>query len=133
MANPPLVPKYTSSKPLKFGILGAAAIAPAALILPARSHPDVIVYAVAARSRAKAEAFARKHGIEKAYEGYQGVIFWCTLNHSIKYFHTALLDDPDVDVVYNPVRFVLLCCTMTVTGTQINMHSYPMPCTMSGQ
>ncbi|KIM44746.1 hypothetical protein M413DRAFT_442702 [Hebeloma cylindrosporum] len=86
VANPPSVPKSTGPKPLLFGILGAAAIAPAALILPARSHPDVIIYAVAARSKAKAESFAKKHGIEKAYEGYQ-----------------ALLDDPDVDVVYNPL------------------------------
>lgn len=84
MANPPLVPKSTGLKPLKFGILGAAAIAPAALILPARSHPDVIVYGVAARSKAKAEAFAKKHGIEKAYEGYQGMmILWYIHFHSI--------------------------------------------------
>ncbi|KAF8967633.1 hypothetical protein BDZ97DRAFT_1802513 [Flammula alnicola] len=90
---PPTVPKISSSSsspsstpsgPLKFGILGAANIAPPALILPARSHPEVVVYAVAARSLQRAQAFAKKHGIEKAYEGYQ-----------------ALLDDPDVDVVYN--------------------------------
>lgn len=83
MANPPSVPKSTDPKPLKFGILGAAAIAPAALILPARSHPDVIVYAVAARSKAKAESFAKKHDIEKSYEGYQGMLLWYILAYSI--------------------------------------------------
>ena len=83
MANPPSVPKSTDPKPLKFGILGAAAIAPAALILPARSHPDVIVYAVAARSKAKAESFAKKHDIEKSYEEYQGMLLWYILAYSI--------------------------------------------------
>ncbi|KAH9479443.1 D-xylose 1-dehydrogenase (NADP(+)) 2 [Psilocybe cubensis] len=88
--SPSPVPKSTSPKPLKFGILGAARIAPNALIIPAKTHPEVVVYAVAARSLAKAQAFAKKHGIEKAYEGYQ-----------------ALLDDPEVDVVYNPLPNML--------------------------
>ncbi|KAK7056257.1 hypothetical protein VNI00_002810 [Paramarasmius palmivorus] len=83
---PPEPKASADSKPLRFGILGAANIAPPALIIPAKSHPDVVVYAVAARSLAKAEAFAKKYGIAKAYEGYQ-----------------QLLDDPEVDVVYNPL------------------------------
>jgi len=44
------------------------------------------VYAVAARSLHRAQEYAKKWDIEKAYEGYQ-----------------ALLDDPEVDVVYNAV------------------------------
>lgn len=59
-------------RPLRFGILGAAAIGPLGLIIPARTHPEVVVHAVAARSRARAETYAAKHGIAKAYEGYQG-------------------------------------------------------------
>jgi hypothetical protein len=62
-------------KSIKFGILGAAAIAPAALIYPAKSHLEAVVYAVAARDTARAEAFAKKHKISKAYggpNGYQG-------------------------------------------------------------
>ena len=73
-SNPPRVPK--SQHALKFGILGAAAIAPNALILPARSHPEVVIYAVAARSQAKVAAFAKKWDIPKTYSGsggYQGV------------------------------------------------------------
>ncbi|KAF8906208.1 hypothetical protein CPB84DRAFT_1770236 [Gymnopilus junonius] len=82
--HPPTLPKSTAPEPLKFGILGAANIGPFALILPAKSHPEVVIYAVAARSLTKAQTYANKHGIEKAYEGYQ-----------------AMLDDPEVDVVYN--------------------------------
>jgi hypothetical protein len=69
-ANPPSVPKV--EKPIKFGIIGAANIAPAALINPAKSHPDVVVLAVAARDKKRAEAFAKKYGIRKAYGSYQG-------------------------------------------------------------
>ena len=64
------------------------------MINPARSHPEVVVYAVAARNKDKAEAFATKHGIEKAYGSYE-----------------ELINDPEVDVVYNPVSFLLLFFT----------------------
>ncbi|KAJ3528545.1 hypothetical protein NM688_g7985 [Phlebia brevispora] len=87
--NPPRVPLSTESAPIKFGILGAANIAPVALILPARSHAEVEVYAVAARDLAKAQAFAAKHGIEKAYGGPTA--------------YQQLLDDPRVAAVYNPL------------------------------
>lgn len=86
--RPPTISKTSgqSVKPLKFGILGAAAIAPNALLTPAKSHPEVVVYAVAARDLGRAQAFAKQHGIEKAYGSYQ-----------------ELLNDEEVDVVYNPV------------------------------
>ncbi|WP_042434412.1 Gfo/Idh/MocA family protein [Streptacidiphilus anmyonensis] len=71
---------------LRIGLLGAAAIAPSALIEPARAVPRVRVVAVAARDRARAEAFARKHGIPAVHTGYD-----------------ALLADPDVDAVYIPL------------------------------
>ncbi len=45
--------------------------------------PDAGLYAVASRSQEKADVFARKHGMKKAYGSYQ-----------------ALADDPDVDAVY---------------------------------
>jgi len=73
--NPPTAPLHSDSAPIKFGILGAAKIAPAALILPAKSHPEVEVYAVAARDENRAVAFGKKYGIPKAYggnSGYQG-------------------------------------------------------------
>ncbi|KAH7927754.1 NAD(P)-binding protein [Leucogyrophana mollusca] len=75
--------------PLRFGILGAAAIAPPALITPAKSHLDVTIYAVAARDIQRAEQFAKKYGITKFYGGKTG--------------YQELLDDPQVDVIYNPL------------------------------
>lgn len=45
---------------------------PMALITPAKSHPEVIVYSVAARDKKKATAFAKKHGIPHVKDNYQG-------------------------------------------------------------
>ncbi|WYZ35676.1 hypothetical protein EsH8_X_000323 [Colletotrichum jinshuiense] len=82
--NPPVAPKQDGA--LRFGILGAANIAPMALITPARSHPEVTIQAVAARDGAKAAAYAAKHGIPDVKESYQ-----------------AILDDPSIDCVYIPL------------------------------
>lgn len=71
---------------LRFGILGAARIAPAALIAPARRNPEVAVTAVAARDRTHGERFASRYGIGRVHEGYQ-----------------SLLADPEVDAVYIPL------------------------------
>jgi predicted dehydrogenase len=59
---------------MRMGILGAARIAPAALIRPARSVAEVEVAAVAARDRARAEAFAAKHRIPEVYGSYDEVL-----------------------------------------------------------
>src|SRR5439155_480090 len=67
-------------------VLGAAKIAPAALIKPARKLDEIDVRAIAARDRAKAESFAAKHGIPNVHDGYQ-----------------ALIDDPSIDAIYNPL------------------------------
>lgn len=105
VTNPPATPK---DKPIRFGVLGAAAIAPQAIIVPARSHPEVVVYAVAARSLERAQKFARKHGVEKAYggpHGYQGAYsnYWVIESKKLRIATLELLDDPNVDAVYNPV------------------------------
>jgi predicted dehydrogenase len=71
---------------LRVGTLGAARITPAALIKPARQVPEVAVTAVAARDPARARRFAGRHGIATVHDSYQ-----------------ALIDDPDVDAVYNPL------------------------------
>jgi predicted dehydrogenase len=71
---------------LRIGILGAARIAPAALVKPASSSSEVDVVAVAARSLERAQTFATRHGIPRAHSSYE-----------------ALLADPDVDAVYNPL------------------------------
>ncbi|MEV0029507.1 Gfo/Idh/MocA family oxidoreductase [Nocardia sp. NPDC050793] len=71
---------------LRIGILGAAGIAPASLIAPAARSSEVVVAAVAARDRPRAERFARKHGIPQVYDSYQ-----------------ALIEAPDLDAVYIPL------------------------------
>jgi predicted dehydrogenase len=78
------VPEH--GKPLRIGVLGAASIAPSALIKPAKDNTDVEVTAVAARDGSRARAFAAKHGIAHVHESYE-----------------ALLADPDIDAVYNPL------------------------------
>lgn len=69
------------SPPIRFGILGAATIAPIALLIPAKNHPEAVVLAIAARDKARAEAYAKTYGIPKVYggpDGYQGnLICFC--------------------------------------------------------
>ncbi len=71
---------------MRIGILGAAGIAPAALIKPAKGNAEVVVAAVAARNESRAQAFAAKHGIARVHASYE-----------------ALIADPDIDAVYNPL------------------------------
>ena len=47
---------------------------PDALISPAKSHPEVIIQAVAARDRQKAAEYARKHNIPQVMDSYDGVL-----------------------------------------------------------
>lgn len=42
------------------------------LIIPARSHADVIVAAVAARDRTKAEAYAKRWDVPIVHDSYEG-------------------------------------------------------------
>lgn len=45
---------------------------PLALLGPAKSHPEVIIQAVAARKREKAEKFAKSNNIPEIKDSYQG-------------------------------------------------------------
>ncbi|KAH8655879.1 hypothetical protein BX600DRAFT_440362 [Xylariales sp. PMI_506] len=69
--SPSVAPKQEET--LRFGILGAAAIAPMALIIPAKTHPEVIVHAVAARSKTCTTTFAEKHGIPVVKDSYDAL------------------------------------------------------------
>ena len=69
---------------IRVGILGAAKIAPPALINPARDNPDFEVVAVAARDPARARAYAAEHKIAHVANDYG-----------------ALLQRDDVDLIYN--------------------------------
>ena len=73
----------TSSRPIQWGVLSTARIGVTAFIPSARATPGAQVYAVASRSQATADAFARDHDIPVALGSYQ-----------------ALLDHPDIDAVY---------------------------------
>lgn len=67
----------------RIGILGAASVAPQAVIEPARRRRDVAVQAVASRRPGVAAEYARRHRIADAHDGYE-----------------ALLADPQIDIVY---------------------------------
>jgi predicted dehydrogenase len=71
---------------VRIGCLGAAKIAPAAVVKPARVVEGVEVVAIAARDRSRAEAFARRHGVPTVHDSYDAVVA-----------------DPGVDAVYIPL------------------------------
>jgi predicted dehydrogenase len=70
---------------VKWGILSTARINQL-FIGGARRSPEIEIAAVGSRNRARAEAFAREHAIERAHGSYE-----------------ELLADPEVDVVYIPL------------------------------
>ena len=72
--------------PLRIGILGAARIAPAAIIYPAQATGHQLV-AVASRDKVRAEVFAKQYQVAKTYTSYQD-----------------LINDPEIDVVYNALH-----------------------------
>ena len=59
---------------LRFGTLGAAAITPRALVYPCLDEPGAYISVIAARSRARAEAFAGCHNIPRVVDDYQAVV-----------------------------------------------------------
>ncbi len=71
---------------MKFGILGVSHFAMKRMLPAMRAAPGIEVVAIASRDRARAEAAAGEHGISKAHGSYE-----------------ALVADPDVDAVYNPL------------------------------
>lgn len=72
-------------EPLRIGVLGAARISELSIVGPAQATGHRLT-AVAARDRSRAEEFADKHGVERVHDSY-----------------ADLLQDPDVEAVYNPL------------------------------
>lgn len=73
------------TQPLRWGLLSTAKINNA-LIPPLRASQRNILTAVGSRSQETADAYAKENKIEKSYGTYE-----------------ALLADPDIDVIYNPL------------------------------
>lgn len=71
---------------LRLGLLGAAKIAPAAIVSPANACPDVRLTSLAARNPDRAASFAKQHGIPAVHSGYE-----------------AMLDSDEIDAVYIPL------------------------------
>jgi len=74
------------SNKINWGIIGCAGIAERALIPAIEASANGVLYGIAARDKKRALDWARAHGFKKAYRDYQ-----------------ALLDDPAIDAVYNPL------------------------------
>ena len=72
--------------PVRWGVLGAANIAVEKVVPAMRKGALSRVVAIASRSLEKAENAATRHDIARAYGSYE-----------------ELLDDPDVDAIYNPL------------------------------
>jgi predicted dehydrogenase len=71
---------------VRIGILGAAKIAAAAMVKPAREVSEAEVVAIAARDPERARQYADKHKIAKVHASYD-----------------ELIADPDIDAIYNPL------------------------------
>jgi predicted dehydrogenase len=93
-----------ADKPVRIGILGAAHIAPIALVRPARSVPEVTVVAVAARDPERARAYAHAHAIPRVHLTYD-----------------AVLADPEIDAVYIPLP-TSLHCEWSLRALQAGKH-----------
>ncbi|HWX36724.1 MAG TPA: Gfo/Idh/MocA family oxidoreductase, partial [Steroidobacteraceae bacterium] len=91
-------------RPIRFGILGAARIAPDALIKAAQNVPDAEVTAMAARDSKRAREFADTHGIPRVLATYDD-----------------LVNDPELDVIYNPLPNSLHC-QWTIAALRAGKH-----------
>jgi predicted dehydrogenase len=89
---------------IRFGILGAARIAPDALIKAAHNVPDAEVVAIAARDPKRAQEFATANGIPRVIATYDD-----------------LVNDPELDVIYNPLPNSLHC-EWTIAALRAGKH-----------
>lgn len=94
----------TAERPIRFGILGAARIAPDALIKAAHNVPEAEVVAVAARDPKRAREFAATHKVPRVLATYDD-----------------LVKDPELDVIYNPLPNSLHC-EWTIAALHAGKH-----------
>src|SRR6202162_2754881 len=91
-------------KPIRFGILGAARIAPDALIKAAHNVPEAEVLAVAARDPKRGREFAATHNIPRVLATYDD-----------------LVNDAELDAIYNPLPNSLHC-EWTIAALRAGKH-----------
>ncbi|MEE3326672.1 MAG: Gfo/Idh/MocA family oxidoreductase [Myxococcota bacterium] len=77
---------------MRIGILGAAKIAPRALVEPGREIDDAEVFAVASRDPVRAERFAHEHDLARVFPSYE-----------------ALCESSEIDAIYNALPISLHC------------------------
>jgi predicted dehydrogenase len=94
----------TAPRPIRFGILGAARIAPDALIKAAQNVPEAEVVAVAARDSKRAREFAATNNIRRVIATYDD-----------------LVNDPELDAIYNPLPNSLHC-EWTIAALRAGKH-----------
>lgn len=75
-----------ADRKVRWGILGCAGIAAGALIPAVKGSSNGLLHAIASRDESQAADWAGKYGFRRHHQDYQ-----------------ALLEDPDVDAVYNPL------------------------------
>jgi predicted dehydrogenase len=93
-----------TQRSLRFGILGAARIAPDALIKAAQNVPDAEVVAIAARDPKRAREFAAANGVPRVIATYDD-----------------LVNDPELDAIYNPLPNSLHC-EWTIAALRAGKH-----------
>ncbi|MEM7327850.1 MAG: Gfo/Idh/MocA family oxidoreductase [Pseudomonadota bacterium] len=86
------------------GLLGAARITDKAIIHPVSVIPQCRLVSIAARDAGRADAFAMQHGVKTVQASYDAVIA-----------------DPDVDLVYNPLP-INLHAAWTIKALQAGKH-----------
>ena len=91
---------------VRWGVLGTAGIAAGCTIPGMQMAKGCELYAIAGRSREKAEAFKECFGFRKAYQGYD-----------------ALLADPEVEAVYIPLPNDLHC-EWAIQALKAKKHSF---------
>jgi predicted dehydrogenase len=89
---------------IKFGILGAARIAPNALTLPCKQVLEAEVVVIAARDQDRAREFAKTNDIARVLATYEDVIA-----------------DPEVEVIYNPLPNSMHC-EWTIKALEAGKH-----------
>ncbi len=89
---------------VRYGVLSTAQIALTRHLPAAQALDNSAIVAISSRDQARAEECAAAHGIAKAYGSYQ-----------------ALLDDPDIDAIINPLPNSMHC-EWTIKAAKAGKH-----------